>query len=284
MVTAVPRSGTGRPGVARRRAARQHTRLSLRARWRRAGGCGGRRSQSHPARRAPPARHRAHARGVDRDRAAPRAAARADRGTSTRRGRQPARLHPLRRRRRPRTEPGQTARRRPRGRPRRGSRPGAGPRHAVGAHLHVRHVGRTQGRHLQPAAVHGHRQPDGHDHGPRPRRRRLRVHAALPLERADGRLVAVDRVRRVGGIEPQVQRLAVAGRRPPLRLDVFQLHRKAAGVPPRDAGAPRRRRQPAAGRVRQRGLAGGRRSVLASLRRGRHRCVRSDRGRCRRRP
>src|SRR6266487_4413628 len=37
---------------------------------------------------------RAHAPGVDRDRAAPRAVARADRGTPAHRGRQPARLDP----------------------------------------------------------------------------------------------------------------------------------------------------------------------------------------------
>ena len=36
-------------------------------------------------------------------------------------------------------------------------------------------------------------QPHGDHHGPRRRRHRLRVHAALPLERADGRVGAVDR-------------------------------------------------------------------------------------------
>ena len=40
------------------------------------------------------------------------------------------------------------------------------------------------------------------------RRRRLRVHAAVPLERADGRVGAVDRVRRVGRAGPPVQRVA----------------------------------------------------------------------------
>ena len=55
----------------------------------------------------------------------------------------------------------------------------------------------------------------------------------------------------------------LAPRRPPLRLDVLQLHGQAARVPARAARARRRRRQPVARRVRQRGLARGRRRVLA---------------------
>ena len=44
------------------------------------------------------------------------------------------------------------------------------------------------------------------DHGPRPRRRRLRLHAAVPLQRGDGRVGAVARRRRVGRPGPPVQR------------------------------------------------------------------------------
>ncbi len=55
------------------------------------------------------------------------------------------------------------------------------------------------------------------------------------------------------GVAAQVLRVAVPSRRAPLRRDLRQLRRQAAVVHPRHAGAPRRRRQPAAGGVRQRG-------------------------------
>ena len=130
----------------------------------------------------------------------------------------------------------------------------------LGADLHLGHVDApkavicSQRRLL----VTGNRMRD--DHGSRPRRRRLRVHAAVPLERGAGR---AGRRRSctacVGRARPAVLGVGLAARRPPLRRDVLQLHRQAAGVPPRAARAARRRRQPAAGRVRQRGLARGRR-------------------------
>ena len=66
-------------------------------------------------------------------------------------------------------------------------------------------------------------------------------------------------VRRVGRPRTQVQRLAVPGRRPPLRGDLVQLHRKAARLPARDPREARRRRQHPPHRIRQRGLAAGRR-------------------------
>ena len=52
----------------------------------------------------------------------------------------------------------------------------------------------------------------------------------------------------------------LARRHPPLRLDLLQLHRQAARVPARAARARRRRRQHAARRVRQRGIARSRRA------------------------
>ena len=73
---AVPRAPAGRRAPARRGAARQHARLPLRVRRRRADRRGDRRSQPHPPRRASPARrlhthcglgaHRTSARGVAR--------------------------------------------------------------------------------------------------------------------------------------------------------------------------------------------------------------------------
>ena len=91
------------------------------------------------------------------------------------------------------------------------------------------HVGRAEGGDLLAAPAARHRQPHGHDHGPRPRRRRLRVHAAVPLERGAGRLGAVDRLRRVAsGLARSSRASRLARRRPPLRLDLLQLHRQAA--------------------------------------------------------
>ena len=55
-------------------------------------------------------------------------------------------------------------------------------------------------------------------------------------------------------------------RRTPLRRDVHELRRQAAGLHPGHARAARRRRQPAAGRVRQRGQRPGHRGVRPPLR------------------
>ena len=144
----------------------------------------GRRAQPHPARRAPPARHRAHALRAGDHRAAPRGAARADR----RRAAAGAHVDPVRRRRRsasrrsatslddaldavPSDDLGHRTRR----------------RRDLGADLHVGHVDGAEGGDLLAAAAARDRQPHADDHGPRARRRRLRVHAAVPLERGAGR-------------------------------------------------------------------------------------------------
>ena len=92
----------------------------------------------------------------------------------------------------------------------------------------------------------------------------------------------VDAVR--GRARPPVLGVALARRRAALRRDVHELHGQAACVSPRAAGARRRRRQHAAGRVRQRGLAGGRRRLRAPVRSRGDRRVRRDRGRCRGEP
>ena len=53
---------------------------------------------------------------------------------------------------------------------------------------------------LHPTPLPRHRHPDGDHDGPRRQgRRRLRLHAAVPLERPHGRLGAVARLRRLGG-------------------------------------------------------------------------------------
>ena len=100
------------------------------------------------------------------------------------------------------------------------------------------------------------RHPHGGDHGPRPRRRRLRLHAAVPLERGDGRVGAVDRRRRLGR-----RSRAGSARRAgcPTSAATASTYFNYTGKPlsyllatpeqPDDA------EQLAAGRVRQRGLA-----------------------------
>ena len=89
----------------------------------------------------------------------------------------------------------------------------------------VGHVGRAEGGDLLAAAAARHRQPHGDDHGPRPRRRRLRVHAAVPLERGAGRMGAVARRRRARSGSAAGSRRRAGCRRPPLRRDLLQLHR-----------------------------------------------------------
>ena len=57
----------------------------------------------------------------------------------------------------------------------------------MGPHLHLGHVGRTQGRDLHATAADGHRQPHDHHARHRSRRRGLRGHAPVPLQRGHGR-------------------------------------------------------------------------------------------------
>ena len=144
--------------------------------------------------------------GLVHHRAAPRGAARADR--------RPAAADPLVdpvRRRRTIRAPALGAsladalgRARRRGR----SRARARRRLDLGADLHVGHVRRAEGGDLLAAPPARHRQAHVDDHGPRPRRRRLRVHAAVPLERGAGRLGAVDRDAVRGRPRPPVLRVA----------------------------------------------------------------------------
>ena len=82
----------------------------------------------------------------------------------------------------------------------------ARPRHALGADLHLGDVVSAQGGDLHAAPAPRDRQPHADDHGPRARRRRLRLHAAVPLQRGEGGLGAVDRGRGVGRPGPALQR------------------------------------------------------------------------------
>ena len=93
------------------------------------------------------------------------------------------------------------------------------------------------------------------------RRRRLRLHAALPLERGPSGLGAVTGHAVRHRARAPVLGVGLVARHPPLRVDLLQLHRQAARVPPRATRTTRRRRQHAARRVRQRGFARGRRDV-----------------------
>ena len=145
-------------------------------------------------------------------------------------------LGSLRRRRRPALAR-RTARRRARGRPvrtrrrrqGRGTAPGRRRRRRpVGVAVHVRDVGRAEGRALHPAPPAHHRQPDGHDARAESGRRRLRGHAAVPHQLVDVRPRRGAGRRRVAVPGPSLQRVAVPPRRSPLRRDVVQLHRQGA--------------------------------------------------------
>ena len=208
-----------------------------------------------------------------RHRAAPPRAARADRSTVCRRvlGYWPTTIA------RRRGLAGSCRRRRP--------RPRARCRHAWALIFTSGTSAAPEGGDLLATPAARHRQPHGDDHGPRPGRHRLRVHAAVPLERGDGRLGAVARGRRVGRARP-----AGSPRRgwlPDVRrygATYFNYTGKPLAYLARHARAARRRRQPAARRVRQRGLARGRRRVRPALRRRGDRRVRRDRRRHRRQP
>ena len=166
----------------------QHARLPVRLRRGRLRRRHRRRPEPHPGGRAPAARHRPHRRRPHPHRArAPRRPGRSRPGRST-----GDRVAPLRRgsgraaqgrRRRPRSGGGAG-----RGLGRRPSGGRVGPDRSVGAHLHLGHLGGAQGGDLHPAAAAGHRQPHDRDAGHRARRRRLRGHAPVPLQRGHGRL------------------------------------------------------------------------------------------------
>ena len=144
--------------------------------------------------------------------------------------------------------------------------------------LHLGHQRRPEGR---PGGA-----PDGALLGAEPgravlghrRRRLLHLDAAVPLERGGGglggraRLGCGDGAGAVLGVPVPLGRAA-------LRRDVHELRRQAAGLRPGHAGAARRRRQPAAGRVRQRGQRPRHRGVRAPLRLRRDGRLRLDRAR-----
>ena len=164
----------------RRRAARQHPRLPVRVRWRGAGRRRRRRPQPHPPRRAPAARRRRT------PTAAWSSPSRATSSCSTRsptgsRRSSPAAASPAATTLTGRSATTSTTRSARSGDDDPGLEPDLDTH--LGADLHVGHLRRAQGRHLLAASVPRHREPDGDHHGPRPRRRRLRLHAAVPLER-----------------------------------------------------------------------------------------------------
>ena len=266
----VPGAPAGRPATPRRRAGRQHPRVPLHLRRRGPDRGDRRRPEPHPPGRAPVAGPAPRRRRPRHHRAGPPGRPRPD----------PGRPRPARRERAPRRPRarGGPARRRRRPRPR------ARPRHPLGAHLHLGDVVGAQGGHLHPAPAPGDRQPHADADGHRPRRRRLHLHAPVPLQRGDGGLGPLDRGRGVGRPGPALQRQPVAARHPPLRRHLVQLHGQAPQLPGGLAGAARRRRQPAAGGVRQRGGPRRGRTLLPALRRPGDRRLRRHRGRHRRQP
>ena len=140
------------------------------------------------------------------------------------------------------------------------SRPRARRRLDLGADLHVGHLRRAEGGDLLAAPAARHRQPHVDDHGPRPRRRRLRVHAAVPLERGAGRLGAVARDAVRGRPRPAVLRVAAGS--PDVRhygSTYFNYTGKPLAYLLAQPEQRRRRRQHVARRVRQRRFARGRR-------------------------
>ncbi len=110
----------------------------------------------------------------------------------------------------------------------------------------------------------------------RPRRRPLRLDAAVPLQLGDGRLGAGAHVRRDDRARREVLGQPAARGRTPLRRDVPQLRGQAALLRAGHAGAPRRRRQPAPARVRQRGRRPRHRRLRPSVRLSRRRRLRVD--------
>ena len=107
----------------------------------------------------------------------------------------------------------------------------------------------------------------------------LRLHAAVPLQRTHGGVGAVAGGRLLGGAGPALLGLGLAARRASPRRHLLQLHGQAAVLPGRHPRTARRRRQPRAHRLRQRGLARGDRRVPDTVRGGGDRRLRLDRGR-----
>ncbi len=122
--------------------------------------------------------------------------------------------------------------------------------------VYVGHLRCAQGMPVQPGQVGAHRRrrgPDVRAHAPG---RVLPVHAAVPLQRAHGRLGPRPHGRR--GLCPPLLgpllRLGLPARRPGDWCDLLQLRREAAVLHPGHARTARRRREPAGARLRQRRL------------------------------
>ena len=266
------RTGRAAPGAAptravpRRRAARQRARVPHVAVGGRARGRDHRGHQPDAPRRRAGTRHHPHRLPADRHRGGPPSPVGRPRHRARRRT---ARSSPTR----PRTTTGSSPTRR------------AAPRHRdhrrrpLPPALHLGHDGRTQGRPLLAGPPGRHRQHRGSDVRAHVRRRLLRGHAHVPLQRADGRMGA--RAGGRGDHRPAAEVLGVGlpPRRAPLRRDVLQLRGQAALVRPRHARAARRRRQPAAPGVRQRGGRPRHRPLRPALRLSGDRRLRVDRGR-----
>ena len=109
--------------------------------------------------------------------------------------------------------------------------------------------------------------------------RLLPLHAAVPLQRADGRLGpgADGGLGRRPPLVGPLLRLGLPPRRAGGRCDLLQLRREAAVLHSGHARAARRRRQPAGPCLRQRGHDRRRRPLRRALRRRRHRRLRLDR-------
>ena len=111
--------------------------------------------------------------------------------------------------------------------------------HALPADLHLRHRRRAQGLPLFAGETGDDRTDPGADAAALGERRLLSGDADVPLERVDGRLGA--RPLRGGHLRPAAEVLGVglSQRRAPLRSDLLQLRRQAAGLHPGNPGAAR---------------------------------------------
>ena len=144
----------------------------------------------------------------------------------------------------------------PRGsRPRGGGRPVRERRDARLPPLHLGHVRRAQGVPVHTGTTGAHRRHRGREVRTRARRRVLPLHAAVPFQRADGRLGSRPRGgfgRRAPHHGPLL-RLGVPPRRAGGRRDLLQLRRETAVLHRGHARTARRRRQSAGACLRQRG-------------------------------
>ena len=137
-------------------------------------------------------------------------------------------------------------------------------------------TGRAEGGRVLAGTPRSHRHRVGGLAEPRAVRRDVRVDAVVPLGRAVHRVGSDDRSRGDAGVAAALLRVGVPARRAQVRRHLLQLRGQAARVHPRHARAARRRRQPAATRVRQRRQRGRRAAVRSPLQLPAHRRVRAD--------